>query len=151
MRQFAHDSYDLCHLHSDLYSNPCVTKPPQDSGDLPGVFAGGCRSGPCGLSGMAKCGSRLTWRRTRLPLRRNIRDGSAAPTKSEGDRITIGDPLLSLTDSQLMRDIQLQKDEVARNEIQLNQCLAEADLDLQWRTNDLDDKIIDYQCGRRGT
>ena len=68
-----------------------------------------------------------------------------ALAKSEGDRITIGDPLLNLTDSQLMREIQLQKDEVARSEIQLNRCLAEADLDLQWRTNDLDDKIIDYQ------
>jgi multidrug efflux pump subunit AcrA (membrane-fusion protein) len=71
-------------------------------------------------------------------------------SKSEGDRITIGDPLLNLTDSQLMREIQLQKDEVARSEIQLNQCLAEADLDLQWRTNDLDDKIIDYQLRSAG-
>lgn len=71
-------------------------------------------------------------------------------TKSEGDRITIGDPLLNLTDSQLMREIQLQKDEVVRSEIQLNQCLAEADLDLQWRTNDLDDKIIDYQLRSAG-
>ena len=73
-----------------------------------------------------------------------------ALTKSEGDRITIGDPLLNLTDSQLMRDIQLQKDEVVRSETQLNQCLAEADLDLQWRTNDLDDKIIDYQLRSAG-
>ncbi|RLS40330.1 MAG: HlyD family efflux transporter periplasmic adaptor subunit [Planctomycetota bacterium] len=73
-----------------------------------------------------------------------------ALAKSEGDRITIGDPLLNLTDSQLMREIQLQKDEVARTEIQLNQCLAEADLDLQWRTNDLDDKIIDYQLRSAG-
>lgn len=71
-------------------------------------------------------------------------------SKCEGDRITIGDPLLNLTDSQLMREIQLQKDEVARSEIQLNQCLAEADLDLQWRTNDLDDKIIDYQLRSAG-
>lgn len=71
-------------------------------------------------------------------------------SKSEGDRITIGDPLLNLTDSQLMREIQLQKDEVVRSEIQLNQCLAEADLDLQWRTNDLDDKIIDYQLRSAG-
>lgn len=73
-----------------------------------------------------------------------------ALAKNEGDRITISDPLLNLTDSQLVRDIQLQKEEVVRYEVQLSQCLAEADLDLQWRTNDLDDKIIDYQLRSAG-
>ena len=68
-----------------------------------------------------------------------------ALAKKEGDRVTIGDPLLSLTDSQLVHEIATQKDEVVRAEIQLSQCLAEADLDLQWRTNEIDQLIVDYQ------
>ena len=69
----------------------------------------------------------------------------ASLVKKEGDRISIGDPLLSLTDSQLVQEIVTQKDEVTRSEIHLGQCLAEADLDLQWRTNELDQRIVDYQ------
>ena len=69
----------------------------------------------------------------------------AALAKNEGDRISIGDPLLSLTDSDLVQEIIHQKDEVARAEIQLGQCLAEAELDLQWRTSEIDQKIVDYQ------
>jgi len=73
-----------------------------------------------------------------------------ALTKNEGERISIGDPLLNLTDSQLVDEILTQKDEVELAEIHLNRCLAEADLELQCRTNDLDDKIIDYQLRSAG-
>ncbi len=69
----------------------------------------------------------------------------AALSKNEGDRISIGDPLLSLTDSLLVQEIITQKDEVAQAEIHLSQCLAEADLDLQWRINEIDQRIVDYQ------
>lgn len=63
----------------------------------------------------------------------------------EGDRVSIGDTLLQMTDGQLLQEISVQKDEVARNEVQLQQCLAEADLELQWRTNELEQRIVDYQ------
>ena len=69
----------------------------------------------------------------------------ATLAKHEGERISIGDPLLSLTDSQLIQEISAQKDEVARAEIHVSQCLAEADLDLQSRTNEIDQRIVDYQ------
>ena len=74
----------------------------------------------------------------------------AALVKLEGDRISIGDPLLSLTDGQLLEEIITQKDEVAHAEIHLQHCLAEADLDLQWRTNEIDQRIVDYQLRSAG-
>jgi multidrug resistance efflux pump len=74
----------------------------------------------------------------------------AALVKHEGDRISIGDPLLSLTDGQLIEQIVAQKDEVAHAEIHLQHCLAEADLDLQWRTNEIDQRIVDYQLRSAG-
>ena len=69
----------------------------------------------------------------------------ATLVKNEGERITIGEPLLSLTDGQLLQEIVIQKDEVAHSEVHLQQCLADADLDLQWRTNEIDQRIVDYQ------
>ena len=69
----------------------------------------------------------------------------AVLVKNEGERVSIGEPLLSLTDGQLLHEIVVQKDEVAHSEIHLQQCLADADLDLQWRTNEIDQRIVDYQ------
>jgi multidrug resistance efflux pump len=69
----------------------------------------------------------------------------AVLNRKEGDRVSIGDTLLSMTDGQLLQDIETQKDEVARSEVQLQQSLAEADLELQWRTNELEQRIVDYQ------
>ena len=74
----------------------------------------------------------------------------AALVKNEGERISIGDPLLSLTDGQLLQEIVTQKDEVAQAEIHLQQCLADADLDLQWRANEIDQRIVDYQLRSAG-
>ncbi len=71
-------------------------------------------------------------------------------TRHEGDRITIGDPLLTLTDSQLLHEITTQKDEVAQAEVHLQHCVADADLDLQWRTNEIDQRIVDYQLRSAG-
>jgi multidrug resistance efflux pump len=69
----------------------------------------------------------------------------AVLNKREGERVSIGDTLLSMTDGQLLQEIATQKDEVARNEVHLQQSLAEADLELQWRTNELEQRIVDYQ------
>lgn len=69
----------------------------------------------------------------------------AVMNRKEGDRVSIGDTLLTMTDGELLQEIATQRDEVARSEIQLQQCLAEADLELQWRTNELDQRIVDYQ------
>lgn len=74
----------------------------------------------------------------------------ATMVKSEGDRITIGDSLLTLTDSQLVQEIVTQKDEVAHAGIHLEHCLAEAALDLQWRTNEIDQRIVDFQLRSAG-
>ena len=69
----------------------------------------------------------------------------AALARNEGDRISTGDKLLILTDSQLVQEIANQRDEVTQAEIHLGQCLAEAELDLQWRINEIDQRIVDYQ------
>ena len=74
----------------------------------------------------------------------------AALVRHEGDRLSIGDPLLSLTDGLLLQEIVTQKDAVAHSELHLQHCLAEADLDLQWRTNELDQRIVDYQLRSAG-
>ena len=74
----------------------------------------------------------------------------AALDKHEGDRISIGDPLLTLTDGTLVQEIQTQQDEVAHAEVHLQHCLAEAALDLQWRTNEIDQRIVDYQLRSAG-
>ena len=74
----------------------------------------------------------------------------ATLVKNEGERISIGEPLLTLTDSQLLQEIVVQKDEVAHAEIHLEHCLAEAALDLQWRANEIDQRIVDYQLRSAG-
>ncbi len=68
-----------------------------------------------------------------------------AIAQPEGHRVTIGDSLATLSDEALETEIGALQDEIAQAEVGHQQCLAEAELDLQWRLAELDQKIVDYQ------
>lgn len=68
-----------------------------------------------------------------------------AISQPEGQRVTIGDPLTILSDEGLENELGLIQDEIAQADIHLQRCLAESELDLQWRLAELDQKIVDYQ------
>jgi multidrug resistance efflux pump len=63
----------------------------------------------------------------------------------EGDRVTLGDPLISLVDGELQAEIARMQSEITTRTSELQQAQALANVDLAWRIKELDTDIADVQ------
>lgn len=64
---------------------------------------------------------------------------------AEGDRVTLGDPLVMLADGELQAEIARQQAEITTRESELQQARALADVDLAWRLKELDGELLETQ------
>lgn len=64
---------------------------------------------------------------------------------AEGGRVTLGDPLVTLTDGELQAEIARQQAEIDTRASELKQAQALADVDLAWRIKELDAEVLETQ------
>ncbi len=69
----------------------------------------------------------------------------AEVTVEEGSEVRIGDPIMRIHDESLGRSILAKKREIASLESKLQQSLASAELELNWRLRTLESEICDIQ------
>jgi multidrug resistance efflux pump len=64
---------------------------------------------------------------------------------SEGEPVSIGDPLIRMTDERLERSILAKRREISSLESELQRALATAELELKWRTRTVEAEICEIQ------
>ncbi|MFG0294913.1 MAG: HlyD family secretion protein [Maioricimonas sp. JB045] len=69
---------------------------------------------------------------------------------AEGDRVRIGDPLVTLADEDLQEQIQQQTAEVARRQVELETAQAQAALEIEWRQRAIDNEIHEIRLASAG-
>ncbi|QDU36628.1 HlyD family secretion protein [Maioricimonas rarisocia] len=69
---------------------------------------------------------------------------------AEGARVRIGDPLVTLSDSELQERIEQQTAEVARRKVELQTAQAQAALEIEWRQRAIDNEIHEVRLASAG-
>ncbi|MFG0333667.1 MAG: HlyD family secretion protein [Maioricimonas sp. JB049] len=69
---------------------------------------------------------------------------------TEGDRVRIGAPLVTLSDADLQERIEQQTSEVARLEVELQSAQARAALEIEWRQRAIDNEIHEIRLASAG-